>query len=80
MPAIKMIIPDDEDGYYGVAVVPRGVFDRIPDCMLISGSSDHVKFMCANQRERTHLESIGVDTSGVTCDWFRIELDTTIGT
>lgn len=61
-----------EIGFYGVAIVFKETFDKLNDKYFISCSTDTVKYMCANDDQKEHLESLGIDTGGVVCDWFKI--------
>jgi hypothetical protein len=61
-------------GMYGVVDVPPEIFNRLSSKYIISHSGPTVKYMCANERERTHLENLGIDTKNVMCDWFKIIL------
>jgi len=67
-----------EDGMYGKAVVPRSVFEKLNKDYFISHSDDQTKYMCANQKEEEHLESLGIAASSVVCDWYKIVLDDTV--
>jgi len=67
-----------ENNYYGEVVVPYSIFDKIDNKYLISHSSSSVKYLCANSEETKHIESLGIDTSSVICDWYKICLKTNI--
>jgi hypothetical protein len=61
-----------EKGMYGEVSVPQSIFDKINDECLISNSSNIIKYLCANSKETKHIESLGIDTSSVICDWYKI--------
>ena len=64
-----------ERDMHGEVTVPRSIFDRLNPDFFISHSDDHRKYMCANKREAEHLESLGISTESVVCDWYKITLD-----
>lgn len=61
-------------GYYGVVVLNREEFMSIPSSMLITGCTDTVKYMCANDEEEEFLTSLGVSVSEG-CDWYKCMLE-----
>lgn len=61
------------DGCYLKVVVTENEFNNIPDDFLISGCTDKVKYMCANQTEINYLSKLGnCDLSGFWVDYFEI--------
>ncbi len=69
-----MTIKMYEDEYYGVAKLPKEIFDKLDSSFFISRSTDTVKYMCANNEEFEHMKSLGIDTEALFCDWYRLEL------
>lgn len=65
----------NECGMYGEVVVPQSVFGKLNQEYFISHSDDTVKYMCANDEEKKHLESLGIMTSNLVCDWYKIILN-----
>lgn len=61
-----------QNGFYGVGDLPPEIFDKLDPKYFISGCTDTVKYMCANEEETQHLENLGIDTSRVVCDWYRL--------
>jgi hypothetical protein len=61
------------DEYYHVVDVNNDIFNKIPNSMCISGTTDVVKYLCGNQEEFDLLTSIGlkIDRS---VDWYKIQL------
>ena len=64
--------PMIDAGMFGEVAVPPAVFESLRPDLLTPYGSERVKYLCANAAERTYLESLGVVTSGVVCDWFRV--------
>lgn len=65
----------DED-YYGVCKVPKSIFDKIPDSMTIIGSTDTVKYLCANDEETELMKALGVEVNVVDFDVYEVILRT----
>jgi hypothetical protein len=61
--------------YYGCVIIPLKVFEKLNPSYFISRSSNDVKYMCANLREKEHLKEIGVDVLEYV-DYYEIFLDT----
>ncbi len=59
------------DDYYGKFIVDGVVFDRIGTEMCISGSTDNVKYFCANPKEAKYLSTFGLETT-MTHDYFKV--------
>jgi len=62
-----------EDGYYGKVKLPKEVFKQLDSHYFISRCTPTVKFMCANEDETRHLNSLGVKT--IICDWYKLECE-----
>jgi hypothetical protein len=62
-----------QDGFYGSIKLPDHLFDQLDSRHFISPCTEETKLMCANQQEKAHLKSLGVQMSGVAADWFKIE-------
>lgn len=61
------------DGYYLKLVVTEDEFNHMPDEFLISGCTDKVKYMCANESEITYLSNLGgCDLTEWCADYFKI--------
>lgn len=61
------------NGMYGVAVLPKLIFDKLEKNYFIAESNNKIIFMCANKREEIHLKELGIlipDT--LYCDWFKL--------
>lgn len=65
---------------YGAIKMQSNIFEQLNPTFFIVGSSDDIKYMCANKPEIKHLELLGV-TWGETMDkkfnmpcfdWFKI--------
>lgn len=70
----KTVYPMVHKGMYGVAAVPFQIFEAIDGKLTISNSNEKVKYLCANEKETNMLRSLGIDTKGVVCDWYKINL------
>lgn len=62
-----------QQGAYGVVRLPESLFNSLERRYFISESTDDTKFMRATQEESDYLKSLGVQTDGIRCDWFKIE-------
>lgn len=62
------------DGFYGVVNLAYSEFIKIPERLLISGCTEDVKFLCANEEEGEFLESVGVELYPC-CDFYKCVLD-----
>ena len=61
------------DGYYGKAILPRKIFEKLNKDHFINGCTDSVKYMCANKTETEHLISIGITIGNdMCCDWYKL--------
>ncbi len=60
-----------EEYYYGVFTVPSVVFNAIKSDLCISGTTDTIKYLCANTRETIHLEALGMSPEMI-CDWYKV--------
>lgn len=66
-------IPMDHRNYYGVANLPDAIFKQLNPDFFIFGCTDNVKYMCANEEERRHLSSLGIDVDAVPlCDYYKL--------
>ena len=62
--------------YHSRVDLPKVLFDQLNPAYFISGCTDTIKYMCANDRETMHLELLGVDFEEDYChDWFEIHLE-----
>lgn len=60
-----------QDRMYGVVCLPNDIFAKLNSDFFISHCSDQTKYMCANEPEKQHLKSLGIETLD-TCDWFEL--------
>lgn len=61
-----------DEGMHGAIRMPSNIFEKLNADYFITHCTKNIKYMCANEREKIHLESLGVDLSECCCDWFKI--------
>lgn len=65
----------DTTKMHGTVTVDVQTFNKIPKILTISGTTDKIKFLCANIDETVLLKSIGITIDDDCCDWYKVILD-----
>ena len=61
-------------GLYGYVKVPLEIFKKLNPEFFIASCTAYTKYMNAKVKEIEHLENLGIDTSEVCCEWFKIDI------